>query len=162
MTNAADTTDWHWRSFYVSRGGDVSGPFTAAQVRGLWQRGEITLADHLCLAGTEQWIATDDARAFLDELPAPESRPPIRVVIDRPLMDPGQKKMLYFLAAFLIGPLGIHNILAGEWGEFAAKLSLGILAAVLWSAGAVVLPWCIWVVIFGWSLFEANRGPRNA
>lgn len=162
MNDAIDTADWHWRTFYLSRDGEVSGPFTAAQVRSLWQRGEMTLADYLCPAGSEQWVPTEAARDFLDELPPLDRQvAPVRVIVERPPMDPGLKKLLYFLFAFFLGGLGIHNVLAGEWGEFCAKWVLLIIATVMWQVGVVVLPLCIAVTVGGWILWEVWRGPRE-
>lgn len=133
--------------YYLDAAGQVSGPYSPAQLRRLWQAGGATMADRICREGSDEWVSI---RMHQDYLDAPPSDREVAALM---------RHGLYVLLAIAGGIWGAHNLFAKETGAMLAKVTgFVFLAAVALGYDSVVACWGlagIWV----WSLIEAAVGP---
>lgn len=58
---------------FITRGGEISGPFTLDQVRDLLEKEDLKPDELACQEGTDEWVPLSD---LMDSIPSSESTPP--------------------------------------------------------------------------------------
>ena len=55
------------KKYWVSRGGETSGPYMVGQLLRMWDSGNITHEDHMCQVEMEDWLPADQVVGWLQE-----------------------------------------------------------------------------------------------
>ncbi len=138
--------------YWLSTGGEASGPFTADQIREMHRSGAIPATAMVCPRGGTVWQ-------------------PSMTLIDMAKQHDAHVGT-YRVLGILLGLIGVHNLYAGEMGRFLGKLGMGGCMAFLFFVGhgmeafggmlfALLAVWTLMEVISGPSPRDSRPSPRN-
>lgn len=136
--NESDYLGW-----YLDRGGSVSGPYTARQIRTMWKAGQIGLSDRMCREQSEEWV---EMRAHLSTLDGGGS------------VEGLLRHGIYAVLALGGGWVGAHNVFADQFGSALVKWA-GLAAAGLLLANRSGWGWVVLAALWLLALLEAAGGP---
>jgi hypothetical protein len=93
-------------TYWLSDGGQVTGPFAPEQIRNMWNAGHITAASLLCQDGSERW---EQARPLIERWSQVSPLPRTQTVI----VEETKSDTISIIAKLLVALIGFGIIIFG-------------------------------------------------